>query len=285
VCVAGSGYITEHDGIRIIIEFVKELAKGDLPPLLLWCDAVAPLQSRGSTTYCIARLVTIWYQRPGTTSAAMSTVFGTSTNSKTDELLSDMITKLQAIEAKQDRMGEQLKGLDLLRAKVASLEAVTTEIGATQDTIAGAVERIDRAQLTLNNKVNRLETEQRAAHAGRRQPGGGGPNDADGDTMPISHKLDFPTFDGTGNPLAWLNRCARFFHVRSTPDHKKVALAAFYLTDAAQLWFRRLSSSGAQRRPTFVVGLHAPGQLTLRTATVGQPNRPVGMAVLHWERE
>jgi outer membrane murein-binding lipoprotein Lpp len=170
----------------------------------------------------------------------MSTVFGTSTSSKTDELLSDMITRLQAIEAKQDRMGEQLKGLDPLREKVASLEAVTTEIGATQETIARAVERIDRAQLTLHNKVNRLEIEQRAAHAGRRPSGGGSLNYADGDTMPISHKLEFPTFDGTGDLLVWLNRCARFFQVCSTPDHKKVTLAVFYLTDAAQLWFRRL---------------------------------------------
>jgi hypothetical protein len=61
VCAAGSGYITEHDEIRIIIEFVKELAKGDLPPLLLRCDAVAPLQSRGSAAYCIAGPVTQWY--------------------------------------------------------------------------------------------------------------------------------------------------------------------------------------------------------------------------------
>jgi hypothetical protein len=58
VCAAGSGYITEHGGIRRIIEFVKELAKGDLSPLLLRCDAVAPPQSRGSAAYCIARPVT-----------------------------------------------------------------------------------------------------------------------------------------------------------------------------------------------------------------------------------
>jgi hypothetical protein len=134
----------------------------------------------------------------------MSTVSSTSTSSKTDKLLSDMITRLQAIEAKQDRMGEQLKGLDPLREKVASLEAVTTEISATQVTIVGAVERIGRAQLTLHNKVNRLETEQSATHAGRRPTGGGGLNDTDGDTMPI------------------------------------------YLTDAAQLWFRRLELNGDQ---------------------------------------
>jgi hypothetical protein len=118
---------------------------------------------------------------------------------------------------------------------VASLEVVTTKIGATQETIAGAVERIDRAQLTLHNKVNRLKTEQHAAHEGRRPLGGDGLNDADADTMPISHKLEFPTFDDTSDPLAWLNRCARFFQVRNTPNHKKVTLAAFYLTDAAQL--------------------------------------------------
>jgi hypothetical protein len=35
--------MTEHGGIRRIIEFVKELAKGDLSPLLLRCDVVTPL--------------------------------------------------------------------------------------------------------------------------------------------------------------------------------------------------------------------------------------------------
>jgi hypothetical protein len=200
----------------------------------------------------------------------MSTVSSTSTSSKMDELLSDMITRLQAIEAKQDRMGEQLKGLDPLWEKVASLEAMTTEIGATQETIAGAVKRINRAQLTLYSMVNRLETEQRVAHADQRPPGGDSLNDADGDTMLISHKLELPMFDGTGEPLTWLNRCARFFQVCSTPDHK-VTLAAFYLTDVAQLWFCRLELNGDQLSwPDFMHRVNSRFGPPLSASPIGQ---------------
>jgi hypothetical protein len=43
-----------------------------------------------------------------------------------------------------------------------------------------------------------------------------------------AHKLEFPKFNGSGDPLPWLNRCERYFHVCRTP---------FYLLDDAQLWF------------------------------------------------
>jgi hypothetical protein len=52
--------------------------------------------------------------------------------------------------------------------------------------------------------------------------------------------LEFPKFDGTGDPLSWLNHCERYFYVRCTPENKHVSLAAFYLLNNAQLWFNRL---------------------------------------------
>jgi hypothetical protein len=64
-----------------------------------------------------------------------------------------------------------------------------------------------------------------------------------------THKLEFPKYDGTGDPLPWLNRCERYFHVRRTPEPKRVALAACYLLDDAQLWFHRLELNGG--RPTW----------------------------------
>jgi hypothetical protein len=131
----------------------------------------------------------------------MSTVFGTDSNSKTEELLFVMMKKLHAIDEKQDRMGEQLTGLAPLRDKVATLEEATNEIGAKQDTLAMVVECLDQAQLTLHNKLNRLETEQCAAHATRHPPGADASNDAD--AVPTSHKLEFPKFDGTDDPLAY----------------------------------------------------------------------------------
>jgi hypothetical protein len=50
----------------------------------------------------------------------------------------------------------------------------------------------------------------------------------------------FPKFDGSCDPLPWLNRCKHYFCVRGTPDHKRVLYASFYLLDNAQLWYHRL---------------------------------------------
>jgi hypothetical protein len=39
-------------------------------------------------------------------------------------------------------------------------------------------------------------------------------------------------FDGSGNPLPWLNRYKRYFHVRQTLEHQRVVFAAYLLDDA-----------------------------------------------------
>jgi hypothetical protein len=54
------------------------------------------------------------------------------------------------------------------------------------------------------------------------------------------HKLDFPTFDGGGDPLPFLNRCEHYFRGQRTLEEKKVWLAAFHLQGAAQQWYMRL---------------------------------------------
>jgi hypothetical protein len=59
-------------------------------------------------------------------------------------------------------------------------------------------------------------------------------DDADaGEFLPTYHKLDFPKFDGSSDPLPWLNRCEHYFRVRRTPEHKRVPYASFYLLDDA----------------------------------------------------
>jgi hypothetical protein len=72
-------------------------------------------------------------------------------------------------------------------------------------------------------------------------------NQAD-DGIQTSHKLEFPKFDGSGDPLSWINRCERSFQVRHTSDHHWVGIATFYLLDDAQLWFHRMELNGG--RPT-----------------------------------
>jgi hypothetical protein len=54
------------------------------------------------------------------------------------------------------------------------------------------------------------------------------------------HKLLFPTFDGSEDPLPWLNRCDQFFRVQETPEEAKVFLATFYMSGEASQWYTLL---------------------------------------------
>jgi hypothetical protein len=69
-------------------------------------------------------------------------------------------------------------------------------------------------------------------------------DDAGDDIMSTTHKFEFLKYDGTGDPLTWLNQCERYFHVRHTLELKHVALAACYLLDNTQLWFHRMEMNG-----------------------------------------
>jgi hypothetical protein len=53
------------------------------------------------------------------------------------------------------------------------------------------------------------------------------------------HKLDFPTFDGGGDPLLFLNRCEHYFRGQHTVE-ERVWLAAFHLQGVTQQWYIRL---------------------------------------------
>lgn len=55
-------------------------------------------------------------------------------------------------------------------------------------------------------------------------------------------KLDFPTFDGSKDPLIWLHRCEKFFTNQHMPERDKVGLTTFHMLGEAQLWYHQLKS-------------------------------------------
>jgi hypothetical protein len=71
-------------------------------------------------------------------------------------------------------------------------------------------------------------------------------DDGGEDIIPTTHKLEFRKYDGTDNPLPWLNWCEWYFTVYRTPKPKRVAMVACYLLDDVQLWFHRLELNGGR---------------------------------------
>lgn len=58
--------------------------------------------------------------------------------------------------------------------------------------------------------------------------------------VPRYHKLEFPTYDGKEDPLAWINHCEQFFRGQRTTETDKVWLASYRLTGIDQHWYFQL---------------------------------------------
>ena len=57
---------------------------------------------------------------------------------------------------------------------------------------------------------------------------------------PKFYKLEFATYDGSVDPLNWLNQCEQFFRGQQTPVSARTWLASYHLRDAAQTWYYAL---------------------------------------------
>jgi len=97
----------------------------------------------------------------------------------------------------------------------------------------------------MDTKMNSMESDMAAmkdkseSSAGgndeRRQDGGRGQ-----EFHPKHKKWDFPHYDGTTDPMLFLNKCDAYFRQhRNTPD-EKVRIASYHLDEVAQLWFTQL---------------------------------------------
>jgi hypothetical protein len=58
-----------------------------------------------------------------------------------------------------------------------------------------------------------------------------------GQAAPRFYKLEFPTYDGTVDPLNWINQCEQFFRGQRTLASNRTWLASYHLTGAAQTWY------------------------------------------------
>jgi hypothetical protein len=77
-----------------------------------------------------------------------------------------------------------------------------------------------------------------------------------GGATPPTHKLRFPKFDGSGNPLVWLQKAKQIF--RATPPSQQVWTPFFYMDGAASHWYFRCEKNlgAAPSWEDFAVGVN-----------------------------
>jgi hypothetical protein len=203
---------------------------------------------------CLATALTgdILVSRGSGSRCAMTSTAGQGSGSKSEDMLATIMKQLAAMDARLQSMEGRLHVVDSIKEKVTGLEESIGELGAQQDTLSSTVERIDLAQTQFVAVAGKAAADSRQPiPLDRHQQGGRRRQVRDEDDggegiIPTTHKLEFPKYDGTGNPLLWLNRCERYFTVRRTPEPKRVALATCYLLDDTQLWSHRLELNGGR---------------------------------------
>jgi hypothetical protein len=149
---------------------------------------------------------------------------GDSTLHDIKELLQVVLGKVAVLEGKVVAMED-------------GLNTVTTKMSAVDDEVAAVKADQGRLHVAVNTVQSKhIDTGATSGTSGRDAPassiGGVVLNAA-------SHKLLFPKYDGSGDPLPWLHRCDQFFRTARTTEVEKVWLAAFYLEGIAQQWYYR----------------------------------------------
>jgi hypothetical protein len=138
-----------------------------------------------------------------------------------------------------------------ISAQIDKLAGAYASIKADVTSLQGSVMTLQGSQGQLTVAVNRLQSDKLEANFNKAPPAQGktdqgGPSDAAMQASKHGHKLLFPTFDGSEDPLPWLNRCDQFFRVQETPENGKVFLATFYMSGEASQWYTLLERNRDQ---------------------------------------
>jgi hypothetical protein len=114
------------------------------------------------------------------------------------------------------------------------------ELRALVDTLASSLATVKGNQGQLTVAVNRLQSEKLSTDGDK---AGQSSHNLVSTVACHGHKLLFSTYNGTEDPLPWLNWCVQFFCIQATEDVGKVFLASFYMTNDAAQWFAHLEKS------------------------------------------
>ena len=91
---------------------------------------------------------------------------------------------------------------------------------------------------TLKSDVATMKDKSSSSSGGGDDRRSEGPRDQD--FHPKHKKWDFPRYDGTTDPMLFLNKCEAYFRQHRTMAEERVWIASYHLDGIAQLWFTQL---------------------------------------------
>ena len=98
------------------------------------------------------------------------------------------------------------------------INSVLTKVTAVEGEVSSL--KVDQARLHV--AVNNVQSE-RMEYAGSSAAGAKGKNVVGSSFSPSApHKLRFPMFDETSDPITWVHRCEQFFRQAQSTDDDKV---------------------------------------------------------------
>ncbi|XP_066323873.1 uncharacterized protein [Miscanthus floridulus] len=131
--------------------------------------------------------------------------------------------------------------------------------------IAKMIESLTGTIASLQSDVATLKDKEKSSSSSG--PGGGADGQHHNDRPPRFQKMDFPRYDGTTDPLIFVNRYESYFHQQRIMEEEKVWMASYNLEDVAQLWYIQLQEDeGTPRWSRFKDLLHLRFGPPLRSA-------------------
>jgi hypothetical protein len=121
------------------------------------------------------------------------------------------------------------------------MKQLTTSLSTNVTTLAADISHIKADQARLHVAVNKVQSEvviDGSSSSGAKGKGVHCDGSVGGPTA--THKLCFPTYESSTDPLAWLHRSDQFFRVVRTPEEEKTWYASYYLEGDTQQWYFRL---------------------------------------------
>ncbi|KAL1172100.1 hypothetical protein V6Z11_A05G326500 [Gossypium hirsutum] len=128
-------------------------------------------------------------------------------------------------------------------------KTLTAKLEAFMEQMATRQQALEEQMAILSLSVQKTTKENLEKNNEEQGNSGGKKRNSDsqhgGGMVPRYSKMEFPTYDGVGDPLGWLKRCEKFFGNQRTNKEDKVGLASFHLLGEAQLWFDQIEEEEA----------------------------------------